>query len=195
MIPGDTFCSAASLSAAANGFAAPTHGDPFRVNGQVLAALGNCCFSCHEDATMNGDVRLDNPDSPTLNGQLDLPNCVQERIYFDKMPLKKKGRPADSGRNLPAGWLAKELGAHNAPSHEDELGMPEYAKLFSGKCKDVPGFTPDRRWLIGEFFFDAKTNRLLEHAGQRDIDGKRHRVIGENGVSGKRIPPGIRPNC
>ena len=83
-------------------------------------------------------------------------------------------------------WVAKELKKHNASKLEDKLRMPEYAnfldhdKLFSGKYKDLKPFTSDRRWLISEYIFDAKYNKLLGHTPSRDIDGKRTKVLGEN---------------
>ena len=40
--------------------------------------------------------------------------------------------------------------------------MVDHEKWFSGRYKDLPGFTPDRRWLISEFIFDAKFDRLLK---------------------------------
>ena len=44
---------------------------------------------------------------------------------------------------------------------------------------DLPAFTYNRRWLISEFIFDAKFNRILNHKRFKTIDGKRQFVIGD----------------
>ena len=85
--------------------------------------------------------------------------------------------------------MSTELNKHNASKLEEKLRLPAYGnyvdhdKLFSGECKDRKGFTRDRRWLISEFIFNAKMNRLIHHKGIRTIDGKRVSVIGDNGVN------------
>ena len=62
---------------------------------------------------------------------------------------------------------------------EEKLRRPEagnyvdHGKLFSGEYADEPAYTPDRRWLINEYIFNEKFNRILKHSPQRDIDGKR----------------------
>ena len=153
--------------------------------------LEQYCFSCHDD-TAKGDVRLDNLGELPLNARLDLMNRMQEQIFFGEMPPKKKKQPTEAERDLLAAWVSKELQAHDASKLEDKLRMSEYGnvvdheKLFSGKYAGLPGYTPDRRWLISEFIFDAKMNRLLDYVGQRDIDGKRRQVIGDNGRNGVR---------
>ena len=166
------------------GAASPT--GPFRVNEKVLPLLDNYCLSCHDADEHKGDVRLDNLASLSLDARLDLLNRVQEQVYFGEMPPKKKTQPTEAERNLLIEWVSKELRAHNASKLEDKLRMPEYGnvvdheKLFSGKYAALPSFTPDRRWLISEFIFDAKFNKLVEFNAQRDIDGKRQNVIGDN---------------
>jgi hypothetical protein len=158
----------------------------FHVAPDAAALFDRYCYDCHDDSTTKGDVRLDNLASLPLEARLDLLNRVQEKVFFGEMPPKKKSQPSEAERNLLAAWVSSELRAHNASKLEDKLRMPEYGnvvdhdKLFSGKYKDLPGFTPDRRWLINEFIFDAKMNVMLEHKAQRDIDGKRQQVIGDN---------------
>ena len=85
--------------------------------------------------------------------------------------------------------MSTELSKHNASKLEEKLRLPAYGnyvdhdKLFSGEYKDLRGFTRDRRWLISEFIFNAKINRLIDHQGLRTIDGQRMSVIGDNGVN------------
>ena len=61
----------------------------------------------------------------------------------------------------------------NVVSHED---------LFSGKYADLPGYTLDRRWLISEFIFNEKINRLLNYRPTRKIYGTTYQVQGDSGV-------------
>ncbi len=159
----------------------------------VQGLLRTYCYDCHDADAQKGEVRLDNLPSLTLEARLDLLNRAQEQIFLGEMPPKKKTQPSEAERGVLTEWVGKELRAHNASKLEDKLRMPEYGnvvdynKLFSGKYKDLPGFTPDRRWLISEFIFDAKFNKLLDYVGQRDIDGKRQQVIGDNGRNGVRV--------
>ena len=54
----------------------------------VQAVLITYCFSCHDAGTAEGDVRLDNLSSLTLDAQLDLLNRVQEQLLIGDMPPK-----------------------------------------------------------------------------------------------------------
>ena len=181
------------LLAAGPAFSAAPSGEPFQVGERVLPLLENYCLSCHEDGTTKGDVRLDNLERLALDARLDLLNRVQEQVFFGEMPPKKKKQPTEEERNVLMAWVTGALRANNASKLEDKLRMPEYGnvvdheKLFSGKYAALPGFTPDRRWLISEFIFDAKFNKLFNHLGQRDIDGKRQQVIGDNNRGGVNL--------
>lgn len=165
----------------------------FRVQPAAGAVIQQHCISCHEDGLTEGGVRLDNLPSYPLEARLDLLNRVAEQVFLGEMPPKKKPRPTDNERETLIAWLSSELRAHNASKLDDKLRMPEYGnvvdheKLFSGKYKELPGFTPDRRWLISDFIFEAKFNKLLEYNPQRDIDGKRYPVIGDNNRGGMRV--------
>ena len=93
-------------------------------------------------------------------------------------------------RTTPTSWMTNSACRNTAT-------WSNHAKLFSGSYKDLPGFTPDRRWLISEFIFDAKFNKLLDYNAQRDIDGKRQMVIGDNNRNGVRVNltnPFLLPN-
>ena len=166
---------------------------PFRVDPVAGQILDRYCIDCHEDGTEKGDVRLDNLAELSLDAQLDLMNRMQEKVHFEEMPPKKKDQPSEEERKQLEDWLAGVLHANNASKLEDKLRMPEYGnkvdhdKLFSGKYKDLPGFTPDRQWLISEFIFDAKFNKLLDIVPQREIDGKRYKVTGDNNRNGVNL--------
>ena len=159
-------------------------GDAFLVDSRVKPLLEKYCFKCHDEDEQKGDIRLDALESLALDARLDLLNNVHEQIFIGEMPPKKKKQPTEAERNLLVEWLSKDLQAHGASKLEDKLRKPEYGnvvnheKLFSGQYKDLPGFTPDRRWLISEYIFDTKFNHLLGIKKTRDIDGKRMPMIG-----------------
>ena len=154
---------------------------------EATELLGNYCYSCHDEWEQKGDLRLDQLDELTLEERLDLLNRVQEQLFIKEMPPKKKEKqPTEGERADLLAWISGELGKHNASTLEAKLRKPEYGNyvdhedLFSGEYGELKGFTPDRRWLISEFIFDAKFNRILNHQGIRTIDGKRESVIGDN---------------
>jgi hypothetical protein len=158
----------------------------FKIDPATQELLGNYCTDCHEDGTTKGDVRLDNLESLPLEARLTLLNRMQEQIVTGEMPPKKKDQPTDEEKSLLVEWIGKDLRIHNASKLEEKLRKPEYGnvvdhgKLFSGKYKDLPAFSPDRRWLISEFIFDAKINKLLEYSGGRILDKQRVQMLGEN---------------
>lgn len=176
---------AAAHAAAAGDQPSSTPKGPFRVSEPVLPALEKHCFSCHDADGNKGDVRLDNLESLALDARLDLLNRVQEQLFTGEMPPKKKKPPTEDERTLLMEWISKDLRAHGASKLEDKLRKPEYGnyvdheKLFSGQYKDLPGFTPDRRWLISEFIFDAKFNRLLGVNKVKPVTGRGRQSSGE----------------
>lgn len=159
---------------------------PLVASADVSALLETHCFACHDADSEKGGIRLDHLDTLTLEARLDLLNKAQEQIYFRHMPPPEKKPPTDSERQQLLGWLRPVLREHGASTLEEKLQRPEYAnyvdhdQLFSGEHARLPGFTHDRRWLISEFIFDAKFNRLLNHTPFQTIDGKREFVIGDN---------------
>lgn len=165
--------SIACLFAAGQACGAPVPAAPFRVAAPVRLLLEKYCHDCHVAGTEKGEVRLDNLESLALGTRLDLLNRLHEQVFPGGMPPKKKDQPTEEERNLLTGWIAGELRTHHASKLEEKLRMPEsgnvvdHGKLFSGQYRDLPGFTPDRRWLISEFIFNDKINRMA---------GVRHRV-------------------
>ena len=145
------------------------------------------CFSCHDEWEQKGDLQFDNLNTIKPQARLDILNKMQEQLFIEEMPTQKaKKQPSEVERAEMIKWLSAELAKHNASKLEDKLRKPEYGnfinheKLFSGKYADQMAFTPDRRWLISEFIFDAKFNKLLNHSSNKTIDGKRQSVIGDN---------------
>lgn len=167
-----------SLCLAAPLLAGPVAGD------EVQELFEHYCFDCHDEGTQKGGIQLDKV--LPLEARLDLLNKVQEQLHFEEMPPRKKSQPTPEERKRIIAWVASELGKHNASKLEDKLRKPEFGnyvdhdKLFSGEFAGEKAYTPDRRWLISEFIFDAKFNKLLNHTPFKTIDGKREFVIGEN---------------
>ncbi len=149
---------------------------------QIL--LERHCFDCHDDSEQKGDIRLDNLAEIETSKRLDLFNRLQEQVYFQHMPPKKKKQPSEDERKAILAMVSKELGAHNASTLEGKLQKPEYGnyieheKLFSGEYKDVPAYTSDRRWLISEFIFEAKFQRIFEKQTTLGNKGKKYSVVG-----------------
>ena len=144
----------------------------FHVDPGAGELLEQYCFSCHEDGTEKGDVRLDNLGELSLSSRLDLMNRMQEQIYLKQMPPpKKKTQPSDEERAQLGAWLWGDLHAHNASKLEDKLRYPSYGnyvdhdKLFSGTIGDA-AYTPARRWLVNPQIF---TQRVLDIFG---LEGK-----------------------
>lgn len=179
-----------SSAAAAQAVVLPNH---------VQAVLTSRCMDCHSADTSEGNVRFDNLPTLQRDAQLDLLNLAQEQIFFDRMPPKETEQLSKAERQVVVDWLATELQNAGASRLQDKLRGPEYGnyvnhdQLFSGQHRDLKAFTYDRRWLISEYIFDAKFNRLLNHRAPMDIDGKRYEVIGSNNRSVNLTNPFLLP--
>ncbi|MCA9270299.1 MAG: hypothetical protein KDA41_17580, partial [Planctomycetales bacterium] len=167
--------------------------DAFTVPTGAASVLQHNCIECHGPDASEGDVRFDTLADLELDARLELLNKAHEQLYFGKMPPADAEQPSETERAELVGWVVKELNKHHASRLEDKLRKPDYGnyvdheKLFSGQYADLKGFTYDRRWLISEFIFDAKFNRLLNINPTRDIDGKRQSVIGDNNRGFTRV--------
>ena len=170
-----------------------------KVDPKIAEILSSYCIDCHEEGTEKGKFRLDNLEELPLDTLLDVMNRMHERVHFEEMPPKKKDQPTVEERKQLENWLAGVLHANNASKLEEKLRMPEYGnkvdhdKLFSGKYKDLPGYTSDRRWLISEFIFNAKFNRVLDFKSNMSIDGKNQSVIGGSNRSVNLTNPFLLP--
>ena len=149
--------------------------------------LEKYCFDCHDSETQKGDVRLDNLNSLKLQDRLDMLNRAQEQIYIGEMPpRKKKKQPSEDQRQEMIDIITVALKKHNASKLEEKLRRPEFGnyvkheKLFSGQYTDLSAFTPDRRWLISEFIFNERINRIIDLKSTKTIDKKRQSVFGSS---------------
>ncbi|MFT5412169.1 MAG: hypothetical protein ACI8XO_002490 [Verrucomicrobiales bacterium] len=165
-------------------------GSALAVPPQVDQLLENYCYTCHDGETQKGDIKLDQLGELSLDARLNLLNKIQEQLFFGEMPpKKKKAQPTEAERASMIGWVSSQLKQHSASRLEETLKRPEFGNyvdhdmLFSADYKGLPGYTGDRRWLISEFIFNAKVNHLIDHPSERTIDGKKIKVIGDNGVN------------
>jgi hypothetical protein len=160
----------------------------FQIPDQADTIFGRYCYNCHDDEDQKGDIRLDNLSEMDHSKRLDILNRMQEQLYFGHMPPKEKKQPSEEERKAILAVVSKELGVYDASTLEGKLEKPEYGnyidheKLFSGEYKDVPGFSYDRRWLISEYIFNAKFQRMLENTTQIRRNGKNTPVVGSSKI-------------
>ncbi len=154
---------------------------------EIEYLLEDHCWKCHDDSTGKGDVRLDNLGELDLDSWINLLNRMHEQTHLEIMPPKKeRSKPSADERQKLVDWIAGNLEAQNASTLGDKLRSPGYAnyvdhdKLFSGKYADLIAYAPDRKWLISEYIFDEKFNRILELKQTQRIDGKLVSVVGGN---------------
>ncbi|MFT5468251.1 MAG: hypothetical protein ACI8UO_003360 [Verrucomicrobiales bacterium] len=156
----------------------------FHLSDETDDILASHCYNCHDDEDQRGDIQLDNLAELGLGKRLNLLNRMQEQVYFDHMPPKKKARPSEADRRAILGFISRELAKHDASTLEGKLRKPEFGnyvdheKLFSGEFRDVPAYTTDRRWLISEYIYNAKFQRILRGKTMLGSGGKRHEVLG-----------------
>lgn len=166
---------------------------PANVPIEMQGLFKRYCVECHGPKTAEAEQRFDALEAGNLEGRLERLNAAHEQLHFERMPPADAPQPTPAERAKLNAWIAGLLRSHQACKLDDKLRLPEYGnvvnheQLFSGGSRDLPGFTPDRRWLISEFIFDAKFNKLLEHHAQRKVDGKLQSVIGDNGRNNLRV--------
>jgi hypothetical protein len=173
----------------------------FQIPEKTDALLEHYCLTCHDEESQKGDIRLDNLTELDTAKRLDLLNRMQEQLYFQHMPPKQKRQPNEEERKDILSLLSSELAIHHASTLEDKLQKPEFGnyidhqKLFSGEYKDLPAFTYDRRWLISEYIFNAKFQRMLENTSVGQWNGKRISVLGSSRLQNLSLSnPFLLPN-
>jgi cytochrome c553 len=153
---------------------------------EIQSILEQSCMDCHDQDQADQRIALDRLKDQPLDKWLELLNQMQEQVHFNFMPPEEAEPLASANRQTLLDWIREELHRHGASKLEEKLARPDYGnyinhdQLFSGEFADLPGFTYDRRWLISEFIFDAKMNRILNHRPMQTIDGQRESVIGDN---------------
>ncbi|MCP4772741.1 MAG: hypothetical protein GY880_00735, partial [Planctomycetaceae bacterium] len=162
--------------------------DPTELKVQATKVLSSYCVSCHGSDKQEGEVQLHALDSIDAVDQQGLFRQVQEVVHLSEMPPEDAKQPTDAERKILMQWLTSQLTGKVAKALAEKLQRFEYgnvvdhAELFSGKNANLPGYTDDRRWLISEFIFNEKINRLLDYQPARTIYGASQQVQGDSGV-------------
>ena len=135
-------------------------GSDVRLPSVPEAIFDSHCYACHDEDVQKGDVRLDDLADLPLADRLNLLNRVQEQVYFQHMPPKKKAQPSPEEREALFDWVSSALDQHDASRLKHKLLDPHYGnyvdhdKLFSGEIKDAP-FSPARLWRRNPHHFDV----------------------------------------
>ena len=152
--------------------------------------LNTYCVSCHGPDKQKGDVRLDTLAELTGDTKSELLNAMHVAVHINVMPPEHAKQPTEAERKLLDDWLGRTLAGAGGGNLEDKLRKPEYGnyvdheKLFSGEYADLPGFTDDRRWLISEYIFTAKMQRILDSRTAGEWQGKRVTLLGGHIING-----------
>ena len=173
----------------------------FSLPSGVATVLNQSCIDCHSGDSAEGDVQLDTLDQLPLDARLDLLNRAQEQLFLKRMPPEEEEQLGTAEHTLLTNWVAQELRKYNASKFEKKLQKPEFGnyidheKLFSGQYVDLPGFTFDRRWLISEYIFNAKFQRMLMGNARAKRKGQTVSVVGSHKINQLSLTnPFLLPN-
>ena len=162
--------------------------DPTELQTHATRVLRTYCVSCHGPDKQEGEVQLGALESLDPVDRQDLFREVQDVVHLTEMPPEEAKQPTDAERRILLQWLTSQLTGKAAKALAEKLQRFEYGNvvdhedLFSGENSGLPGYTPDRRWLISEFIFNEKINRLLDYQPARTIYGTSQQVQGDSGV-------------
>ena len=162
--------------------------DPVALQEQATRALDTYCVNCHGPKKQKGDLRFDALETIDPVDLQDLYANMQEVIQLGEMPPEKAKQPKETEKKILLQWLESQLTGDASKALAEKLARFEYGNvtshedLFSGEYEDLPGYSQDRRWLISEFIFNEKINRLLNYRPTRKIYGTTYQVHGDSGV-------------
>ena len=162
--------------------------NPTQLHDQALAVMESRCISCHGPDKQKGDIRLDSLETIDPVDLQELFARTKEVVQFEEMPPEKAEQPSKAEREVLLRWLESQLTGDAAQALAEKLLRFEYGNvvkhedLFSGEYADLPAYTDDRRWIISEYIFSEKTNRLLDYQPTRKIYGATHSVHGDSGI-------------
>ena len=154
---------------------------------KAITILETNCFSCHGPDKEKGDTRFDVLETiDSVNLQTLFLNA-QDAVHFEEMPPEDADKQlTDAEREILLTWFKSQLTGDAAKKLEEKMRRPEsgnytdHEELFSGKHADKTSFTQDRRWLISQYIFSEKFNRILQLKPNRLIHGKRLPVLGDS---------------
>ena len=162
--------------------------DPTALMEQATRVLGTHCISCHGPEKQKAKVRLDALETVDAVDLQKLFSKIQQVVQLGEMPPEEEKQPSESEKKILKQWLDSQLTGKAAEALAEKLRRFEYGNvtshedLFSGKYAEATGYTLDRRWLISEFIFNEKINRLLNYHPTRTIYGTAQSVQGDSGV-------------
>ena len=162
--------------------------DPVQLKVEATRVLETYCVSCHGPEKQKGKIRFDVLESIDAVDRQALFAQVQDVVHLKEMPPDEANQPTTAERESLLRWVNSQLTGKAAKALEEKLQRFEYGnvvpheQLFSGDYSTLPGSTSDRRWLISEFIFNEKINRLLDYRPARTIYGSPQQVHGDSGV-------------
>jgi len=162
--------------------------DPTALTAKATEVLSSYCFSCHGPTEQEGEVQFNALDTIDAVDRQTLFQQMQEVVQIADMPPEGAKQPTQAEREVLLQWLGSQLTGDAAKALAEKLLRFEYGNvvqhddLFSGEYAELPGYTDDRRWLISEFIFNEKINRLLDYFPTRTIYGTSQQVQGDSGV-------------
>lgn len=162
--------------------------NPTELHDRALKVMENHCVSCHGKDEQKGDIRFDDLEAIDPVDLQELYALAREAVHFEDMPPEKAEQPDEADRKVLIQWLDSRLTGDAAKALAEKLLRSEYAnvvkheELFSGKHAHLPAYTHDRRWMISEYIFSEKTNRLLDYKPTRKIYGTTYPVRGDSGI-------------
>ena len=155
---------------------------------QATRVLDTYCISCHGPEKQKAKVRLDALETIDAVDLQKLFSKIQQVVQLGEMPPEEEKQPSESEKKILKQWLDSQLTGKAAKALAEKLERFEYGNvvnhedLFSGEYADLPGYSHDRRWMISEFIFNEKVNRLLDYKPTRTIYGTSYEVAGDSGV-------------
>lgn len=173
---------------------------PADLAGSAARVLDTYCIQCHGPEKQKGKIRFDAIETIDTVDQQTLFLTAQDAVHFEEMPPDKEKQPTKDEREVLIAWFKEQLTGPAAQKLEEKMRRPEagnyvdHEDLFSGDHADLPGYTYDRQWLISEYIFNEKFNRLLKHNPLRKIDGERHPVSGDSGRRVNLTNPFLLPS-
>lgn len=167
---------------------AESESDPTVLKDKAMQIMETYCYSCHGTDKQKGDVRLDQLETIDPVDLQTLYSDAHEAVLRDEMPPEDGKQPNGAERKILIQWLGSQVTGAAAAALAEKLRRSEYGnvvkheELFSGQNAGLPGFTPDRRWLVSEYIFNEKVNRLLNYQPTRNIYGTNQSVAGDSGI-------------
>ena len=162
--------------------------DPTVLKDKAMGVMETYCVSCHGPEQQKGKIRFDALETIDPVDLQHLLGNAKETVSFEEMPPAKAKQPSKAERKLLVKWLETQVSGNVAKALEEKLLRFEYGNvvkhedLFSGEYADLPGYTHGRRWMISEYIFNEKVNRLLDYHPRRSIYGKTVPVAGDSGI-------------